>query len=74
MMVSAHHVATIGLKDVADLRIAFQMQDEDLEKSCEKCGAKDVKHRVRHTLRRLPRVLILHLKRFQVLAQVILLS
>lgn len=37
-----------------------------VEKSCEKCGGGDVAHRVQHVLRRLPRVLVLHLKRFQV--------
>ncbi len=48
------------------LRLVFSAQDETVEKSCDKCGAKDVSHRVHHVIRRLPRVLVLHLKRFQV--------
>mmetsp|Transcript_3687 Transcript_3687/g.10676 ORF Transcript_3687/g.10676 Transcript_3687/m.10676 type:complete len:852 (-) Transcript_3687:293-2848(-) len=46
--------------------IQQHLQDEMVEKSCEKCGGGDVAHRVQHVLRRLPRVLVLHLKRFQV--------
>ena len=42
------------------------VQDETVEKACETCGAKAVSHRVHHIIRRLPRVLVLHLKRFQV--------
>jgi len=36
-----------------------------VEKSCEGCGGANVAHRLRHTLRRLPRVLVLHMKRFK---------
>lgn len=41
------------------------LQDEEVEKSCEGCGAANLPHRLRHTLRRLPRVLVLHMKRFK---------
>lgn len=37
-----------------------------MEKSCEGCGGANLAHRLRHTLRRLPRVLVLHMKRFKV--------
>lgn len=37
-----------------------------MEKSCEGCGAASAPHALRHTLRRLPRVLVLHMKRFKV--------
>lgn len=37
-----------------------------MTKDCEGCGAEGAPHVIRHVLRRLPRVLVLHLKRFQV--------
>ena len=40
-------------------------QDEVVEKTCEKCEAKSVAHSVQHRIRRLPRVLMVHLKRFR---------
>jgi len=39
-------------------------QKEEVEKACDKCGAKAAKHMVTHEVLRLPRVLVLHLKRF----------
>ena len=41
-------------------------QEEEVEKSCEGCSGANLAHRLRHTLRRLPRVLVLHMKRFKV--------
>ena len=41
------------------------LQEEEVEKSCEGCCGANVAHRLRHTLRRLPRVLVLHMKRFK---------
>lgn len=38
---------------------------ETLEKSCEACKAAGVQHSLQHAVRRLPRVLVVHLKRFQ---------
>lgn len=38
---------------------------EMLEKSCEVCKAAAVQHSLQHAVRRLPRVLVVHLKRFQ---------
>lgn len=37
-----------------------------MEKTCDGCGGANLAHRLRHTLRRLPRVLVLHMKRFKV--------
>lgn len=42
------------------------LQEEAVTKDCEGCGAAGAPHSIRHVLRRLPRVLVLHLKRFQV--------
>lgn len=36
-----------------------------MEKLCDACKAPAAPHRVRHTVARLPRVLVLHLKRFR---------
>ena len=44
------------------------MQEETVEKSCDACGAANAPHALRHLVRRLPRVLALHLKRFKVVA------
>jgi ubiquitin C-terminal hydrolase len=41
-------------------------QEEEVEKSCESCGGSNLPHNLRHTIRRLPRVLVLHMKRFKV--------
>ena len=41
-------------------------QEEEVEKSCESCGGANLPHSLRHTIRRLPRVLVLHMKRFKV--------
>ena len=46
--------------------VCFLPQNETVEKTCEGCGAENVKHSVHHVLRRLPRVLALHFKRFRV--------
>jgi len=40
------------------------VQKEEVEKACDKCGAKDAKHTKTHEVLRAPRVLVLHLKRF----------
>lgn len=40
-----------------------------MEKTCEGCGAENAAHHVHHMLRRLPRVLALHFKRFRVRAR-----
>ena len=37
-----------------------------MEKACEACGGGGVAHTLRHAVKRLPRVLVLHLKRFKV--------
>jgi ubiquitin C-terminal hydrolase len=39
--------------------------EEELEKACEGCGAERAAHAVRLRIARMPRVLMLHLKRFQ---------
>ena len=36
-----------------------------VDKTCEKCGEKSVAHNVQHRIRRLPRVLMVHIKRFR---------
>eukprot|EP00775_Hariotina_reticulata_P005408 gene5408-5641_t len=38
---------------------------ETIEKDCEACGAVGAEHLQQHAVRRLPRVLVVHLKRFQ---------
>ena len=43
-------------------------EDEAVEKTCDRCGAANAPHRQATRLRRLPRVLSLHLKRFRVSA------
>jgi hypothetical protein len=37
-----------------------------LDKRCEECGAEGAAHQVQHSIKRLPQVLALHMKRFQV--------
>lgn len=58
-----------GVDEVARLHtqtlLQDHLQDEEVEKSCEGCGAENVPHAVHHVLRRLPRVLALHFKRFR---------
>lgn len=41
------------------------MQEEEIEKTCEKCGQQNAKHTLQQTISRLPRVLVVHYKRFQ---------
>lgn len=42
-----------------------------MEKRCESCGEASAPHRLRHSIKRMPRVLALHMKRFQVGARVL---
>lgn len=39
-------------------------QDEEVDKACEKCSASSATHKVHHAVQRLPEVLVVHLKRF----------
>jgi hypothetical protein len=52
---------------VADLSalLANHFNAETCEKACEGCGAAEVQHQVQHAVRRLPRVLVVQLKRFK---------
>lgn len=59
---SAFGVAATPLESL----LAGFFAGEELEKSCDSCHAESARHTVRHTLRRLPPVLIVHLKRFSV--------
>lgn len=45
------------------------VQAEELEKACEACGAANVRHSMTHALARAPRVLVVHLKRFNLTAE-----
>lgn len=45
---------------------ALLLQPEVLEKHCESCGAANARHTLTHAIWRLPRVLVVHIKRFQV--------
>lgn len=54
-------VAALDLQQL----LADHLKDETVHKSCEVCGDANRQHSVRHRLRRLPRILTLHLKRFQ---------
>ena len=36
-----------------------------VDKTCDKCGEKNIAHTVQHRIRRLPRVLMVHIKRFR---------
>jgi hypothetical protein len=59
---------TIGNKaPVADLSslLANHFNPETCDKACEGCGAAEVQHTVEHAVRRLPRVLVVQLKRFK---------
>lgn len=38
---------------------------ETVEKTCDHCKAENVAHRIEHKIRRLPQVLVLHIKRFK---------
>ena len=40
-------------------------REEELEKDCAECGVRNAPHTVRLRIKRMPRVLVLHLKRFQ---------
>jgi uncharacterized UBP type Zn finger protein len=55
------------LQHVPDLQalLANFFAPETLEKACEACGAASAQHSLTHAVRRLPRVLVVHLKRFQ---------
>jgi hypothetical protein len=55
------------LQHVPDLQalLANFFAPETLEKACEACGAAAAQHSLTHAVRRLPRVLVVHLKRFQ---------
>lgn len=52
---------------VADLSslLANHFRPESCDKACEGCGASEVQHTVEHAVRRLPRVLVVQLKRFK---------
>jgi hypothetical protein len=52
---------------VADLSslLANHFNPETCDKACEGCGAAAVQHKVEHAIRRLPRVLVVQLKRFK---------
>ena len=56
----------LSVTNTSRAAVCFHLQDETVEKTCEGCGAENVKHSVHHVLRRLPRVLALHFKRFRV--------
>lgn len=52
-----------------DSMLSSYFQEEHVDKGCEGCGAECVQHTVRHRIKRLPQILALHLKRFQVTFQ-----
>jgi ubiquitin C-terminal hydrolase len=52
-----------------DSMLSSYFQEESVEKGCEGCGAECVQHTVRHRIKRLPQILALHVKRFQVTFQ-----
>ena len=52
---------SVGLPEMLSAFFA----EEELEKACEGCGAERAAHAVRLRIARMPRVLMLHLKRFQ---------
>jgi len=52
-----------------DSMLSSYFQEESVDKGCEECGAECVKHTVRHRIKRLPQILALHVKRFQVTFQ-----
>ncbi|GBF94656.1 hypothetical protein Rsub_07392 [Raphidocelis subcapitata] len=49
-----------------DVLVAAFFAPEELTKACDACGAAAAPHTLRHALRRLPPVLVVHLKRFSV--------
>ncbi|MEW5311292.1 MAG: hypothetical protein WDW38_003020 [Sanguina aurantia] len=55
-----------GGKPTLQSLLAAHFKEEDFEKSCEGCGAAKAVHSVAFQVRRLPRVLVVHLKRFDV--------
>lgn len=68
------HRDLVALKTLTCVRVHACVhacvQEEDLDKACEGCGAACVRHRMTHVLSRLPRVLVIHLKRFNLTAEV----
>lgn len=56
---------SVAACSVAELLRRY-FEEEVVEKSCEGCGGANLPHELRHRIRRLPRVLALHMKRFQV--------
>jgi ubiquitin carboxyl-terminal hydrolase 36/42 len=51
-------------ENLLDNLITDYFADEIVEKNCESCGKKDVKHSLRRSLLTLPQCLVLHAKRF----------
>eukprot|EP00879_Flechtneria_rotunda_P015876 GHRR01016603.1.p1 GENE.GHRR01016603.1~~GHRR01016603.1.p1 ORF type:complete len:826 (+),score=340.63 GHRR01016603.1:294-2771(+) len=60
---SSHNLAPIP--DLQSL-LADYFAPEEIEMNCEACGGVAGKHKEERSVRRLPRVLVVHLKRFQV--------
>jgi ubiquitin carboxyl-terminal hydrolase 26/29/37 len=52
-----------------DSMLSSYFQEENVDKGCEGCGAECINHTVRHRIKRLPQILALHVKRFQVTFQ-----
>jgi len=59
---SERELVPLGVDAMLD---AF-FREESVNKQCEKCHMDDVEHTVRRKIKRMPRVLALHLKRFKV--------
>ncbi|KAL4457464.1 hypothetical protein ABPG75_012329 [Micractinium tetrahymenae] len=57
---------SVAACSVTQLLRSYFKEEEEVEKSCEACGGANLPHALRHSIRRLPRVLVLHIKRFQV--------
>lgn len=56
---------TVVPQGVHDMLGAF-FREESVDKKCEECGAVDTPHTVSRRIQRLPQVLVLHMKRFQI--------